>query len=409
MSCMEKWHHYLCGKQDITIHSDHEPLETIFKKLFSRAPRMLQRMMLRLQNYHFTVQYKKGKELFVADTLSRAARRDGSGMTQEYDVFRVDLTQMDLSPNLVKPGTMNQIREETVKHLSLMTLKKVVLAGWPSQKGEVHKAHQGADSSIQRARESVYRPGMQAAIRHTRFSCGVCSQYLSERPQEPMQSHTIPSRSWERVSADLFQLDGSNYHVLVYHYSDYFELDPLRNTSAVAVIRRMRGNFARHGIPDECLTGNGRQFVSHEYARFARESGFTTIKSSPYYSKGNRKAESAVKIAKNILKKSRFEDPYLALLAYRNTLQQGYQYSLAQRLMSIKLRDVFPAATSQLLPQAASRQAVMRNIEERRARSKAHYYKRASGQLKPFTPGNKVFVKPLPTNKSQTWTEWGGS
>ena len=51
-----------------------------------------------------------------------------------------------------------------------------------------------------------------------------------------MQSHTILSRPWERVSADLFQLDGSNYFVLVDHYSDYFELEPLTNTSAVAVI-----------------------------------------------------------------------------------------------------------------------------------------------------------------------------
>ena len=58
--------------------------------------------------------------------------------------------------------------------------------------------------------------------------------------------------------------------------------------------------------------------------------GFTSIKSSPYHSKGNGKAESAVNIAKNILKKSRFEDPYLALLAYENTPQQGYQYSPAQ-------------------------------------------------------------------------------
>ena len=93
------------------VHSDHQPLETIFKKPLSRAPRRLQRMMLRLQNYHFTVQYKKGKELFMADTLSRAALSDESGITQEYNVFRVDLTQMDLSPNLVKPGTMNKIRE----------------------------------------------------------------------------------------------------------------------------------------------------------------------------------------------------------------------------------------------------------------------------------------------------------
>ena len=55
-------------------------------------------------------------------------------MTQEYDV---PVTQMDLSPNLVKPGTINQIREETVKDPFLMTLNKVVLGGWPSQKSEV--------------------------------------------------------------------------------------------------------------------------------------------------------------------------------------------------------------------------------------------------------------------------------
>ena len=139
VSCMEKWH-YLYGKHEITVHSDHQPLETILRKPLSRAPRRLQRMMLRLLNYHFTVQYKKGKELFVADTLSRAPLADGpqsSRMTQEYDLFRVDFTQMNPSPNLVKPGTMNQIREETGKDPSLMTLNKVVLGGWPSLKSEV--------------------------------------------------------------------------------------------------------------------------------------------------------------------------------------------------------------------------------------------------------------------------------
>ena len=40
------------------------------------------------------------------------------------------------------------------------------------------------------------------------------------------------------------------------------ELEHLRNTSAVAVIRAMKRNFARHGIPDECVADNGPQFVS---------------------------------------------------------------------------------------------------------------------------------------------------
>ena len=106
----------------------------------------------------------------------------------------------------------------------------------------------------------------------------------------------------------------------------------------------MKRQFARHGIPDELLTDNGPQFESHKFSRFAQEYSFTIVKSSPYYSRGNGKAESAVKIAKNILKTSRKEDPYLALLAYRNTPQQGYNYSPAQRLMSGRLKDIIPTA-----------------------------------------------------------------
>ena len=49
--------------------------------------------------------------------------------------------------------------------------------------------------------------------------------------------------------------------------------------------------------------------------------------------------QSAVKVAKNIFKNSDNEDPYLALLAYRNTPQQGYVYSPAERLVARKLKD----------------------------------------------------------------------
>ena len=122
VSCMDKWHYYLYGKHDITVHSDHQPLETIFKKPLSRAPRRLQRMMLKLQKY----QFKKGKELFIADTLSRSATsvHDYTTATviQECRVFRVELTQMDLAANSVTVETMNQIREDTSKDSVLVVL-----------------------------------------------------------------------------------------------------------------------------------------------------------------------------------------------------------------------------------------------------------------------------------------------
>ena len=286
---MDKWHYYLYGKHDITVHSDHQPLETIFKKPLSRAPRRLQRMMLKLQKY----QFKKGKELFIADTLSRLTTSVHDYTTptviQECKVFRVELAQMDLAANRVTVETMNQIREETSKDSVLAVLHWVVLSGWPSERKEVPdqirvywdsrdeitvyyriftsliklsyphpsnlkcygrytKLTNSADSSIRRARKSVYWPGMQAAIRQTCSSSGVCAQYLSERPREPMGSHDIPFRPWSKVSADLFQLNGSNYLVLVDHYSGYFELEPLQNSHTshekkFGPIRNSRGMY----------------------------------------------------------------------------------------------------------------------------------------------------------------------
>ena len=56
--------------------SDHRPLEMIMKKNLSAAPPRLQRMLLRLQWYNFSLKYKPGKELVIADTLSRAYTSD---------------------------------------------------------------------------------------------------------------------------------------------------------------------------------------------------------------------------------------------------------------------------------------------------------------------------------------------
>ena len=68
----ERFDHYIYGKDCITVQSDHKPLETIFKKPLLSAPKRLQRMLLRLQKYNLNVTYTRGKDLFIADTLSRA-------------------------------------------------------------------------------------------------------------------------------------------------------------------------------------------------------------------------------------------------------------------------------------------------------------------------------------------------
>ncbi len=67
----EKFHKYIYGKT-VQMETDHKPLETIFKKSLQKVPPRLQRMLMSLQLYDLHVSYKPGKELYIADTLSRA-------------------------------------------------------------------------------------------------------------------------------------------------------------------------------------------------------------------------------------------------------------------------------------------------------------------------------------------------
>ena len=91
----EKWDLWLYGKQ-ITIHTDHQPLETIFKKPLAKAPRRLQRLLMRLQRYDINVVYKKGSSLVLADTLSRAPYLlEMIEKQNNFDVFRLEVERLD--------------------------------------------------------------------------------------------------------------------------------------------------------------------------------------------------------------------------------------------------------------------------------------------------------------------------
>ena len=117
-------------------------VKSIFKKPISKAPRRLQRVMLKLLDYQFKVTYKKGKELHVADTLSRAALK-GSFESQQSDVFRMELVEMDLKPSNVTADTLERIRTETSKDPVLSILNSATMTGWPDERKSVPEEIRG--------------------------------------------------------------------------------------------------------------------------------------------------------------------------------------------------------------------------------------------------------------------------
>ena len=105
------------------------------------------------------------------------------------------------------------------------------------------------------------------------------------------------------------------------YWSDYFELNPLPATNASTVITSLNGQFARRGIPDTLYSDNGPQFSSREFQEFASDLQFDHQTPSPHYPQSNGKIENAVKSAKKLLTKAKAsgQDPYLAILDWRNT------------------------------------------------------------------------------------------
>ena len=108
----ERFHQYIYGKK-VLIESDHKPLENIFKKPLASAPLRLQRMLLRLQRYDIDLQYKPGKEMLLADTLSRAHVAEyGEEISEEDMRAQVHLVTANIS---VSDDQLKKIMTESLK------------------------------------------------------------------------------------------------------------------------------------------------------------------------------------------------------------------------------------------------------------------------------------------------------
>ncbi len=242
-------------------------------------------------------------------------------------------------------------------------------------------------------------------IRNACQSCGKCAQFQAQNSKKPMKSHPIPQYPWQFVSQDLCMFESHTYLVTIDHYSDFIEVDKVENTLSSTIVAKTEARIARHGVPEAILSDNGSQFTASEFEAFCEKYQIQHITSSPYWPKGNGKAEAAVKIVKRILKKSGKCTLQEALLTYRNTPQEGHVLSPAQRSMGRRTRGLLPVSRELLLPSdnTASSVYVQESIASKRAKAKQYYDATASSTLPPLAIGDFVYDKPSPHHKSGPW------
>ena len=373
MFACERFHSYIYGRTT-NVETDHLPLIAISKKPLCNAPPRLQRLLLRLQKYNCTLSYTPGKHLVIGDTLSRAfSPREVPSTTEEDVQIHVCAVKAELP---VSKRKWNEIAEETEKDEvlkqvirsinddpntcpkpyatfveDLTVVDGVLLKGQrivipmkmrPEMRSLVHEGHLGIEKCKRRAREVMYWPNMNTDVCDFVSRCDICQTH--RYAQQPMKSHERPDRPWAKVGCDIFYMKQKPYLLTIDYFSHYPQTVLLTSETSGQVIVHLKSLFSRYGTLSTVISDGGPQFSSAEFQRFAEEWGFDHNMSRPYYPQSNGLAENGVKVVKRLLTKAaeKGEDPYLAMLAYRDApLDNGK--SPAELLMGRKLRTRLPS------------------------------------------------------------------
>ena len=294
----ERFDTYVYGTR-FSVESDHEPLEMIILKNLAAAPQILQRMLLRTQPYDVQIRYRPGKEMALADTLSRQPCPDNK--TIELDV--------QISYAQFSTRKLDDLRRETRNDSELQNLLKVIVDGWPDRQRDVHpqlrsfwayrdelvaddgivlkgnrivmpeslhsetlaklhEAHQGIEKMRLRARSCVFWNGINRDIEVVVRKCATCQEVQRAQPREPLMPHETPSRAWQIVGTDLFVINRETYLLVPDYYSKfpfvYVIPSPVTST---AVITKMKSLFAEQGVPQRVISDNGGHFSSDAHLK----------------------------------------------------------------------------------------------------------------------------------------------
>nr|XP_047137473.1 uncharacterized protein K02A2.6-like [Hydra vulgaris] len=307
----ERFNQYTYGRQ-VSLESDHKPLEYILHKPLSEAPPRIQRLLIRLQKYQVIVKYVPGKDLHIADSLSRAHLN----IFDEDDSLNEDCSVMvhTLVQNLpISTDRLKQLEHDTKIDPVLSQITNYITYGWPRNRQmlcgkekkywtirnnlhiaegiilkenkiviptdmrpliltQLHLSHLGTEKTKARARNVVYCPGLTSDIDKLILNCHKCLKYRNHNKKKKIIQHDIPDLPWSKVGSDIYELHGKIYVIVIDYFSKFIENSVIPDKTAFSVIKFMKTIFTRHGIPSSLIADNN-PYNSAEFLNFSKEYG----------------------------------------------------------------------------------------------------------------------------------------
>ena len=188
----------------------------------------------------------------------------------------------------------------------------------------IHEGHLGLTKGKLRAKETVYRPGLNGQLEELVLNCQLCLKYSQSKCKlTPGMSsdQEIPTFLWTKLATDIFHFKGDSYLLLVDYTSRYWIICRLTSMTALHVIGHLKVIFSEYGWPDTLVSDNGPCYTAEAFTKTMQEYRVKHITSSPHYPQSNGLAEKFVQTVESLFYKAREEgaDLYKALMIYCNT------------------------------------------------------------------------------------------
>ena len=346
---LKKFYQYLYGRPFILV-TDHKPLTALFgpkKGTPLPAANRLARWALWLNQFDYTIEYRKTADHGNADALSRLPSGDDINFNKEDSGGDMDMVcAIKVLSLQIQHVDANILRQESQKDPVISTVMRYVREGWPSKNIEtndkiktfrklsdslstchgclihgsrvvipqslqskvldlLHLGHFGMERMKQLARTAVYWPGIDAAIEMASRRCDSCGEHQNKPSKPPVHPWMLPEKPWSRLHLDhAINFMGKDWLVITDAYSKYPCIHPTSSTSTRATLDLLEEDFAHFGFPHTLVTDNAPTFTSEEFQHWCKERGITHLTGAQYHPATNGAAERLVQTFKQALRKS---------------------------------------------------------------------------------------------------------
>ena len=281
------WRHYLEGKQFV-VETDHRPLLHIMtqKDLTNKQIRWV----TKLASFDFTLVYRPGAQMGVADCLSRPVevanlsfRKQCCG-EYESDPYFKPVIAGTARFHRQSDGALYLVEEGRPPRLCVPT-KKLQQALLTEYHNATFAAHPGRDRMVDALARSYFWRGLAADVGRFVRTCERCQKSKPRNmapPGAPMPLNP-PDFPWQHISIDFMtdlpttQRGCDMLMVVVDRFSKMAHLTPCKksNTSEQVAKLMIRDIFRLHGIPQSVVSDRDPRFTSDMWESFWDQLGTT--------------------------------------------------------------------------------------------------------------------------------------